>query len=56
VTARSRKLFDDFAETFWLLPALIVLAAGLAALTFVKLDRSGIIRVGYSMAGYTTAE
>ena len=37
-------------------PALIVLAAGLAALTFVKLDRSGIIRVGYSMAGYTTAE
>ena len=43
MTARFRKLFDDLAETFWLLPALIVLAGVLAALAFVQLDRSGIV-------------
>jgi uncharacterized membrane protein len=31
------------AETFWLLPALIVLAGGLTALALVQLDRSGIV-------------
>ena len=43
MTARFRKLFDDLAETFWLLPALIVLAGVLAALAFVQLDRSEIV-------------
>ena len=43
MTARFRKLFDDLAETFWLLPALIVLAGVLAALALVQLDRSGIV-------------
>lgn len=43
MTARFRKLFDDLAETFWLVPALIVLAGVLAALAFVQLDRSGIL-------------
>ena len=43
MTARFRKLFDDLAETFWLFPALIVLAGVLAALAFVQLDRSGIV-------------
>lgn len=43
MTARFRKLFNDLAETFWLLPALIVLAGVLAALAFVQLDRSGIV-------------
>lgn len=43
MTARFRKLFNDLAETFWLLPALIVLSGGLGALAFVRLDRSGIV-------------
>lgn len=43
MTARIRKLFNDLAETFWLLPALTVLSGGLAALAFVQLDRSGIV-------------
>lgn len=43
MTARLRKLLDDLAETFWLLPALIVLAGILAALALVQIDRSGIL-------------
>lgn len=43
MTARFRKLFNDLAETFWLLPALTVLSGALAALAFVQLDRSGIV-------------
>lgn len=43
MTARLRKLFEDLADTFWLLPALIVLAGGLTALALVRLDRSGIV-------------
>lgn len=43
MTARFRKLLNDLAETFWLLPALTVLSGGLAALAFVQLDRSGIV-------------
>jgi uncharacterized membrane protein len=43
VTARFRKLFDDLAETFWLVPALIVFAGALSAMALVALDRSGIV-------------
>ena len=41
--ARLRKLLSDFGETFWLLPAAIVLAGVLMALGLVELDRSGVV-------------
>jgi len=43
VIARLRKLYDDLAETFWLLPALIVFGAALAALGMVELDRKEVV-------------
>ena len=39
--ARLRKLLNDLGETFWLLPAAIVVAGVLLALGLVRLDRSG---------------
>ena len=39
--ARLRKLLSDLGETFWLLPATIVVAGILLALGLVHLDRSG---------------
>lgn len=39
MTARLRKLLDDLSESFWLLPAGIVLAAVLSAFGLVELDR-----------------
>ncbi len=41
--ARTRKLLSDLSETFWLIPALMVVAGVLAAGGFVQLDRSGLI-------------
>ena len=43
MTARLRKLFDDLADSFWLVPALIVLAGVVVALALVQLDRSGLL-------------
>ncbi|MEO8063577.1 MAG: DUF2254 domain-containing protein [Pseudomonadota bacterium] len=39
--ARLRKLLAALGDTFWLLPAFIVIAAGLLAVACVELDRSG---------------
>jgi len=41
VNARFRKLLADIAETFWLVPALLVFGIGIAALGLIQLDRSG---------------
>ena len=41
--ARLRKLLSDLSETFWLLPAAIVLAGIVLALGLVGLDRSGVV-------------
>ncbi len=43
MTARLRKLLDNLAESFWLLPAGIVLAGALIALALVQTDRSGLL-------------
>ncbi|MDO9561014.1 MAG: DUF2254 domain-containing protein [Bradyrhizobium sp.] len=43
MTARLRQLLDDFAETFWLIPALLVLAGVVGALGLIELDRSELI-------------
>ncbi len=43
MTARLRKLLADLAETFWLLPALLVMVGVAGALGLVALDRSGLI-------------
>jgi uncharacterized membrane protein len=43
MTARFRKLMADLAETFWLIPALLVLAGVAGALGFIELDRSGVL-------------
>ena len=43
LTARLRKLIDDLAETFWLLPAAIVFIGALSAVGLVQLDRSGML-------------
>ncbi|WP_431203387.1 DUF2254 domain-containing protein [Bradyrhizobium betae] len=43
MTARLRKLLDDLSESFWVLPALIVLAAVLTAFALVRLDRSDLL-------------
>lgn len=43
MTARFRKLLNDLGETFWLVPALMVLAGVLAAVGLVDLDRSGLV-------------
>ncbi len=41
--ARTRKFLSDLSDTFWLIPALMVVAGVLAAGGFVQLDRSGLI-------------
>ena len=41
--ARLRKLLSDLGETFWLVPATIVVAGTLLALELVHLDRSGAV-------------
>lgn len=41
--ARLLKFYDEISENFWLLPAVIVLAAALAALGLVQLDRVGAV-------------
>lgn len=41
--ARFRKLLSDLGETFWLLPAAMVLAGILLAVGLISLDRSGIV-------------
>lgn len=43
MTARFRKLLADLSETFWLLPALLVLAGVAGALCLIQLDRSELI-------------
>lgn len=43
LTARVRKFLSDLADTFWLLPGLIVLAGIIAAIGLVCVDRSGIV-------------
>ncbi|MEO6946449.1 MAG: DUF2254 family protein, partial [Nitrobacter sp.] len=37
--ARTRKLLSDLNETFWLIPAIMVLTGVLAAVGFVQIDR-----------------
>jgi uncharacterized membrane protein len=41
--AQIRKLLSDLAETFWLLPAAMVLFGTLGAIGLVSLDRSGFV-------------
>ena len=43
MTARIRKLLSDLGETFWLIPALMVLVGVLLAVGLVRLDRGGLI-------------
>lgn len=43
MTARLRQLLDDLAETFWLIPAVLVLAGVAGALCLIELDRSELI-------------
>ena len=42
MNARLRKLAGDLADTFWLLPALLVAAMIALALALVEFDRSGL--------------
>ena len=41
--AHLRKLLSDLGETFWLLPAVMVLAGILLAVGLIDLDRSGVV-------------
>ncbi|PPQ29048.1 DUF2254 domain-containing protein [Rhodopila globiformis] len=41
--ARLRKLLQDLGESFWLLPAVMVLAGTLLAVGLLRLDRSGMV-------------
>lgn len=43
MTARLHQLLDDLAETFWLIPALLVLAGVAGALGVLEIDRSEIL-------------
>ncbi|KIZ45102.1 MULTISPECIES: DUF2254 domain-containing protein [Rhodopseudomonas] len=43
MTARLRKFLSDLAETFWLVPALLVLAGIVAALGLIHVDRVGVV-------------
>ena len=43
MTARFRKFMADLAETFWLIPALLVVVGVAGALGLVALDRSGFL-------------
>ncbi len=40
---RFRKLLSDLGETFWLLPAVMVVSATLLALGLVSLDKGGLV-------------
>lgn len=41
--ARTRKLLSDLGETFWLVPAVMVVIGILAALGLVQIDRSDLL-------------
>jgi len=41
LNARLRKLYDDLSDTFWLVPALVVLLGSVAAFGLIEVDRSG---------------
>ena len=43
MTARIRKLLTDLAESFWLLPAVLVLVGVGGAFGLIEIDRSGLI-------------
>ncbi|NEW86141.1 DUF2254 domain-containing protein [Rhodopseudomonas sp. WA056] len=43
MSARLRKLIDDLAESFWLLPALLVAFGVISAWALVGVDRDGIV-------------
>jgi uncharacterized membrane protein len=43
VTARFRKWLTVLSETFWIIPAIMVLAGVLSALALVAVDRSGAV-------------
>jgi uncharacterized membrane protein len=43
MTARFRKLLADLSETFWLIPALLVLTGVAGAFGVLRLDRSGLL-------------
>lgn len=43
MTARLRKLLNDLAETFWLIPALLVLVGAVGAYGLIQIDRGGIV-------------
>lgn len=43
MTARFRKLLTDLAETFWVLPALLVFAGAVGAFGSIRLDRSELL-------------
>lgn len=42
MTARLRKLLADLGETFWVLPAILVILGVLLAVGLVELDRGGV--------------
>ncbi|RJF66594.1 DUF2254 domain-containing protein [Rhodopseudomonas palustris] len=43
MNARLRKLYDDLSDTFWLIPALLVLLGSVAAFGMIEVDRSGAV-------------
>ncbi len=43
MTARLRKLLADLNDTFWVLPAVLVILAILLAITLVGIDRSAVL-------------
>ncbi len=43
MTAGLRKLLDDLADTFWLVPGALVVAGAILALVLVELDRMDIV-------------
>ncbi|ABD05730.1 conserved hypothetical protein [Rhodopseudomonas palustris HaA2] len=43
MNARLRKLYDDLSDTFWLVPALLVLLGTVAAFGMIEIDRSGTV-------------
>ena len=43
MNARIRQFFGNLADTFWLLPAVLVVAGILLGLGMVELDRSGLV-------------
>ncbi|MFC0239265.1 DUF2254 domain-containing protein [Rhodopseudomonas telluris] len=43
MNARLRKFYDDLSDTFWLIPALLVLLGSIAAFGLIEVDRSGTV-------------